>query len=114
MRSVQNGKRASPISVGALSLRGFWLVLGERELFLSFARFPWFREFTLRELTSVRHPSPQHLCWPEFDIDLDVDAIENPRRYPLRERRLLGDPAKVVARLRAERDAAASRTARMG
>lgn len=97
-----------------MTARGFWLVLGARKLFLSLAQFPWFREFTLRELTSVRRPSPQHLCWPEFDIDLDVDSIANPKRYPLRERRLLGDPAEVVAGLRAERDAAASLAARIG
>ncbi len=97
-----------------MSPRGFWLVLGERKLFLSFAQFPWFREFTLRELTGVRRPSPQHLRWPEFDIDLDVDAIEHPERYPLRERRLSGDPAAVVARLRAERDANLRRSVRIG
>jgi hypothetical protein len=100
--------------VGAVTPRGFWLVLGERRLFLSFTQFPWFREFTLRELTNVRRPSPAHLRWPEFDIDLEVDSIENPERYPLRERRLRGNPAEVVERLRAERDAGSRRTARIG
>ena len=114
MRSLRNGRTTHPVSVGALSPRGFWLLLGERKLFLSFAQFPWFREFTLRELTGVRRPSPQHLRWPEFDIDLDVDAIEHPERYPLRERRLRGDPAAVVARLRNERDADLRRAARIG
>jgi len=102
MRSLRNGRTTHPVSVGAMSPRGFWLLLGERKLFLAFAQYPWFREFTPRELAGVRRPSPQHLRWPEFDIDLDVDAIENPARYPRRERRLLGDPAAVVARLRAE------------
>ena len=36
------------------------------------------------------------------------------REFTLRERRLLGDPAEVVARLRTERDAAPRRTARIG
>jgi len=114
MRSARNGRSIHPVSVRAMSPRGFWLVLGERELFLAFAQFPWFREFTLRELTGVRRPSPRHLRWPEFDLDLDVDAIEHPARYPLRERRLLGDPAVVVARLRLERDSTPRRTARVG
>lgn len=113
MRSLRNGRTTHPVSVGAMSPRGFWLVLGERKLFLSFAQFPWFREFTLRELTGVRRPSPQHLRWPEFDIDLDVDAIEHPERYPLREWRLCGDPAAVVARLRDARDAH-GRSAKIG
>ena len=91
-----------------------WLLLGEQQLFIAFAQFPWFREFTLRELRSVRRPLPQHLRWPEFDIDLDVDTVEHPARYPLRERRLRGDPATIVARLRVERDAATRRAARTG
>ena len=114
MRSLRNGRNTHPISIGAVTPRGFSLVLGERKLFLSFAQFPWFREFTLRELTNVRRPSPEHLRWPEFDIDLGVDSIEHPERYPLRERRLLGDPVEVVERLRTERDAASRRTARVG
>lgn len=114
MRSLRNGRNTPPIGIGAITSRGFSLVLAERELFLSFAQFPWFREFTLRELTNVRCPAPHHLRWPEFDIDLDVDSIDNPKRYPLRERRLHGNPAEVVARLRAERDAASRRTARIG
>ena len=113
MRSLRNGRNTYPISVGAITPRGFSLMLGERELFLSFAQFPWFQEFTLRELTRVRRPSPQHLRWPEFDIDLDIDSVEHPKRYPLREKRLHGDPAEVVAHLRAERDAASRRTARI-
>jgi hypothetical protein len=114
MRSLQNGRTTHPVSIGDMSPRGFYLLLGKRKLFLSFAQFPWFREFTLRELTGVRRPSPQHLRWPEFDIDLDVDAIEHPERYPLRERRLLGHPAAVVARLRLERDSAPRRVAKTG
>jgi hypothetical protein len=97
-----------------VTARGFWLALGERQLFLSFAQFPWFQEFTLRELTNVRHPSPQHLRWEEFDIDLDLDSVEHPERYPLREKRLQGDPVEVVARLRSERDSASRGAARIG
>ena len=50
---------------------------------------------------------------PEFDIDLEVDSIVHPERYPLREKRLHGDPAEIVARLRAGR-AARTRTASAG
>jgi hypothetical protein len=58
MQSLRNGRNTHLISIGAVTPRGFWLVLGERKLFLSFAQFPWFREFTLRELTNVRRLSP--------------------------------------------------------
>ena len=59
------------------------MVLGERELFVSFTEFPWFREASVREIANVRLPSPHHLYWPDLDIDLAVESIEHPEKYPL-------------------------------
>ena len=59
-----------------------WTV-GERELFVPFKEFPWFREASVRELTNVQLPSPHHLYWPDLDIDLAVESIEHPEKYPL-------------------------------
>src|SRR3546814_7518272 len=33
--------------------------------------------------TLFRSPSPQHLYWPDLDIDLAVDSIRHPERFPL-------------------------------
>src|SRR5438552_2863020 len=112
MRSSRSGKTIYPVSIAAISSRGFWLLLGKRRVFLSYERFPWFREFTLDELTNVRRPSSEHVRWAAFD--LEVDSIVHPDRYPLREIRLRGDPAQVVTRLRAERATARRRPARAG
>ena len=100
MRSSRNGKHIWPVSVRALTPKGFWLELDDRQVFVAFRAFPWFSEFTARELAEVRRPAADHLRWPGFDIDLEVPCVENPRRYPLRERRLRGDPVAVVRRLR--------------
>jgi hypothetical protein len=58
-------------------------LLDGRELFLAFTAFPWFAQATIRELTQVERPSPHHLYWPELDVDLAVDSIEDPQAYPL-------------------------------
>jgi Protein of unknown function (DUF2442) len=65
-----------------VSAHGFWLFVGERELFVSFQQFPWFREAPIRAITNVRLPSPRHLYWPDLDIDLAVESIEHPEKYP--------------------------------
>ena len=91
------------VLVGAVTARGFWLRLEAKDVFVAYRAFPWFREFTLRELAGVRRPAAQHLRWPEFDIDLELDAIEHPGKYQLVEKRLRGEPARVVERLRSER-----------
>jgi hypothetical protein len=66
-----------------VSAKGFWLLLDERELFLPFSKFPWFREATVGQILNVSRPSAHHLYWPEIDVDLAVESIEHPERYPL-------------------------------
>ena len=83
MKSAALGQSISPAEVTNVSLHGFWLFVGERELFVPFKDFPWFREASVREITNVRPPSPHHLYWPDLDIDLAVESIEHPDQYPL-------------------------------
>lgn len=66
-----------------VSPHGFWLLIGEDERFVSFKDFPWFREASIKHLIKVELPSPHHLYWPDLDIDLAVDSLDHPERYPL-------------------------------
>ena len=66
-----------------MSAEGFWLLMAGRELFVPFANFPWFRDASIRQILAVDHPSPNHLRWPQLDVDLSVESIEHPDRYPL-------------------------------
>lgn len=83
MRSAQRGKRTSDAEVTNVSSHGLWLLLGERELFLPFQKFPWFRNAPIAKLLRVQQPSSHHLYWPDLDVDLAVDSIEHPERFPL-------------------------------
>lgn len=83
MRSAPPGPSTSPVEVTNVSPHGFWLFVGDRELFVSFKEFPWFREASVREITNVQLPSPHHLYWPDLDVDLAVESIEHPEKYPL-------------------------------
>lgn len=83
MQSAQRGQDTSVVKVTNISPHGFWLLIGEKERFVSFKEFPWFGEATISALTRVKLPSPHHLYWPELDIDLAVDSLDHPERYPL-------------------------------
>src|SRR5437867_13303179 len=83
MRSAQRGKRTSGVEVTNVSPHGFWLLLGDREVFLPFETFPWFRNASIAQLVHVRLPSPEHLYWPDLDVDLAVESIDHPERFPL-------------------------------
>ena len=34
-------------------------------------------------ILNVELPHPRHLYWPDLDIDLAVESIEHPERFPL-------------------------------
>lgn len=78
------GTGTSTAEVTNISKHGFWLLLDGRELWrLSLGHFPWFKQATVDAILNLERPAPQHLRWPELDVDLAVDSIEHPERYPL-------------------------------
>ena len=86
MKSEQPGTTTSHVEVANISGEGFWLFLGDRELFVPFSDFPWFREASVAKILSVQRPREDHLFWPELDIDLSIESIEHPERFPLKYR----------------------------
>jgi len=83
MKSAPRGKDTSQVEVSGISLHGIWLFLGDRKVFLPFKEFPWFRDAPVGGVLHVERPGPNHLYWPDLDIDVAVDSILNPARYPL-------------------------------
>ncbi len=77
------GTNTSAVEVTQVSRHGFWLLLGGEELLLPFVDFPWFKQATIEQMTDVEWPSPDHLYWPQLDIDLAVESIRHPQRFPL-------------------------------
>lgn len=83
MKSAARGRGTFQVEVTNVSPHGFWLFFGEQELFVSFKDFPWFKDASIRQITRVELPSAHHLYWPDLDIDLAVDSLTHPERYPL-------------------------------
>jgi Protein of unknown function (DUF2442) len=77
------GTLTSQVEVTQVSQHGFWLLLGDEELFLPFADFPWFRGATIEQLCDIEWPAVEHLFWPSLDIDLAVESIRNSAAFPL-------------------------------
>ncbi len=82
-RSENIGGDISAAEVANISRHGFWLTLREREYFLDFDLFPWFRKASVEQLCKVELLHEEHLYWPELDVDLDLERILHPDKYPL-------------------------------
>lgn len=83
MTSATLGTGTSEVEVSNVSKHGLWLLLDDEELFLPFAEFPWFRDATIGQLVNVLRPQTHHLYWPDLDVDLAVESIRHPERFPL-------------------------------
>lgn len=84
MKSARLGRSTSRPEVTNISRHGFWILLEGEELFLPFDEFPWFRNAPVSAITQVERPRAQHLFWPDLDVDLSVESIRHPERFPLR------------------------------
>ena len=60
------------------------MVIDRREgVVLSFENFPWFRNAPVSAIHNVEFLNKRHLRWPDLNIDLAVESIEHPERFPL-------------------------------
>lgn len=98
-KSKNAGESTADVEVTSISRHGFWLHLAARELFVDFREFPWFADAPINKIMNVRWPSPDHLHWPELDVDLSSSQssilrsflfILSRREPPLSELRVAG------------------------
>jgi hypothetical protein len=83
MKSETLGTDTSEVEVTQISKHGIWLLVREKEHFLSFEDFPWFKDAPVSAIHNVELLNEHHLYWPDLDIDLTVESIEHPDRFPL-------------------------------
>jgi hypothetical protein len=83
MKSETLGSATSEVEVTQISKHGIWLLLREKEHFLSFANFPWFKEAAVAAIQHVELLNEHHLYWPDLDVDLVVESVYDPQGFPL-------------------------------
>jgi Protein of unknown function (DUF2442) len=85
MKSEPLGVSTSGVEVTNISRHGLWLLAGDEELFLPFDEFPWFKDAPLQAILNVERQGLENLHWPALDVDLTLESIRHPEKYPLIE-----------------------------
>ena len=83
MKSSATGKSTSDAEVQDITRHGIWLLAKGREYFLPYDQFPWFKNAKVAEAYNVRLLHGMHLHWPDLDVDLELAALDQPKKYPL-------------------------------
>ncbi len=84
MSSQAHGNNTLAVEITNISSHGIWLLAHNKELFMSYEDFPWFKNKTVKSITNVEEQGLNHFYWPEIDVDLSVESIEHPERFPLK------------------------------
>ena len=67
----------------AVEPQGLWLLVGEEEYFVPFADYPQFRRASLEHVFAATIIGPGQLRWAALDVDIELEALVAPERYPL-------------------------------
>jgi len=78
------GASTSKVEITGISAHGVWMFAGEEKMFLSYEHFPWFKDVAVGNILNVQEPTPDHFHWPDLDVDLGLETIRHPERFPLR------------------------------
>ncbi len=78
------GNDISAPEITHISTHGVWLLASGQELFMPYDEFPWFKDAPVRSIINVQETSPGHFYWPDLDVDLSLESIIHPERFPLK------------------------------
>ena len=82
------GKNISPenaleqTQITSIEQDGFWLLTKEGEFFVPFDRYPAFQEAKVEQIFDFEEDS-EAFYWSHLDIDIELDALKHPEKYPL-------------------------------
>lgn len=81
--SSSNNTQNTSVSVLMINTQGMMLSVDGQDYFVSYNRVPWLRNATVGSALNVRKYGDFAIEWPDLDIDLEIDCLKHPERYPL-------------------------------
>ncbi len=84
---LENNTNAISASVLMINNQGVMISVEGNDYFLSYNRVPWLKDATVRNILNIKMSGKNAVEWPDLDIDLEIDSLKHPERYPLVMRR---------------------------
>lgn len=75
--------QSKDVEVTHISKNGLILLVGDKEYYLPYGKFPWFKRAAVDDVFNVRLLGRNRIRWEALDIDLNISIISNPENYPL-------------------------------
>ena len=83
LADLKNSSVSTLVSVLMINAQGIMISVQGHDYFLSYNRIPWMQDAPIRSVLNVRMSGPEAIEWPDLDVDLEIDSLRHPERYPL-------------------------------
>lgn len=82
---VHSNAQPSDTSVSVLMInsQGIMLSVLGNDYFVSYNRVPWLRNARISSALNVRMAGRNAIEWPDLDVDIEIESLKHPERYPL-------------------------------
>ena len=70
-------------SVLMINAQGIMISVAGNDHFLSYNRIPWMKDASIKSVLNVRMSGQNAIEWPDLDVDLEIESLKHPERYPL-------------------------------
>ena len=79
----RNNSKSTSVSVLMINAQGIMLSVLGNDYFISYNRIPWMQDAPIRSVLNVQMSGPAAIEWPDLGVDLEIDSLRHPERYPL-------------------------------
>ena len=79
----RNSLKPTSVAVLMINSQGMMLSVQGQDYFVSYNRVPWLRDARVSNALNVRMSGSRAIEWPDLDVDLEIESLKHPERYPL-------------------------------
>ena len=79
----RNSLKPTSVAVLMINSQGMMLSVQGQDYFVSYNRVPWLRDARVSSALNVRMSGSCAIEWPDLDVDLEIESLKHPERYPL-------------------------------
>ena len=81
--TLKSNSQDTQVSVLMINDKGIMLTVKGNDYFISYNRIPWMRHACISDALDVRMSGRNAIWWPNLDVDLEIESLKHPERYPL-------------------------------
>ena len=81
--TLKSNSQDTSVSVLMINDKGIMLSVKGNDYFISYNRMPWIKNASITDALNVQMSGRNAIEWPTLNIDLEIDSLKHPERYPL-------------------------------